>query len=416
LDSQMDCSAVITGAGLVSPLGNTLTAYCGALMAGECAIRCVEYQAPAGTTRRMVAPVDDIPLAGAISELETRHYSQIGLLAAFCAEAAMDEAGLDMDRVDVDRCGVIFGSGFMNLKDLEPVYQKFFAGDERNLSPLVIPINMASSPAGRIGMHYGFHGVTRTVSTACSSASSAMVDAWQRIASGECDVVIAGGADLVCCTSLVRSWERLRILCPETEDPIRACRPFDRARNGLALGDGAALFVIESQDHAIRRGASILARLRAGFENSDGFDLLKPSADGAARCVNGALARAAVEPGDVDLLFAHGTATQLNDRTEVQALGQVFGERLAEIPVCAIKGQVGHSMGASGAMSIAAALGSIANGFVYPVPGFEEPDDGIDLRISAEGLTDDSIRNVLINCFAFGGANACLVLSKGDVN
>ena len=405
---------VVTGVGLVSPLGQSYTAFCDALLAGEVAIRAAEFTAASGTTRRMVAPLESVPRAEYLSELDSRLYSDLGMVAAYCAETALRQAGVDLAGVDLDRCGVVFGSGFMNLHDLESVYAKFFAGQERRLSPLVIPINMANSPASRIGMQYGFRGVARTVSTACSSSSSAIADAWYQVRAGRSDLVIAGGADLVCCASLVRSWERLRILCPEVDANALACRPFDRDRNGLALGDGGALFVIENRAHAIDRGASILAELDGCFENSDAYDLLKPSQHGAVRCINGALQAASLGPNDIDLIHAHGTATSLNDATEYAALTEVFTSRLPEIHICAIKSLIGHTMGASGAMNLAAALGSINHGYVYPVPGFREPDDGASPRIISAGFACEPVSRVLINSFAFGGANVCMVVSTGN--
>ena len=407
----MKQDVVITGAGILSPLARDLDSYCNALLAGKVALRAARYEAPGGTTVRMVAPLDEIPVASWIPATETRFYSQLSLAAAWCAERAVDDAAIDPGSLDARRAGVVFGSGFINLYDLAPVYEKFFTGDERHLSPLVIPINMANCPPGRIGLHYGLRGVSRTVSTACASASSALAAAWRAISRGEQDCVIAGGADLVCCTTLVRSWERLRILCPVSDEPNMACRPFDRQRNGLALGDGGFLFVLESREHARRRGARVLARLSGAFENSDGYDMLKPSAEGARECMEAALASAGIGAEDVDMIQAHGTATALNDATEYRSLGSVFGQRLAEIPVCAIKSMIGHTMGASGAAALAASLGSLRHGHVYPVPGYVAADDGVEINVAAAGRHLERVRHVLINAFGFGGANACLVVS-----
>jgi len=402
---------VITGAGVLSPLARDLDRYCAALRAGEVALRAVRYEAPGGVTERMVAPLGDVPVASWIPATETRFYSELSLAATWCAEQAVNDAGIDAASLDPVRTGVVFGSGFINLYDLAPVYERFFTGDERHLSPLVIPINMANCPPGRIGLHYGLRGVSRTVSTACASASSALAAAWRAITAGEQDCVIAGGADLVCCTTLVRSWERLRILCPVTDNPVLACRPFDRQRNGLALGDGAFLFVLESREHAERRGARVLAKLSGAFENSDGYDMLKPSAEGARECIESALARASVDAADIDMIQAHGTATALNDATEYRSLAAVFGPRLADIPVCAIKSMIGHTMGASGAAALAATIGSLQHGHVYPIPGYSASDDGVTINVSAVGRRLDRVRHVLINAFGFGGANACLVAS-----
>jgi 3-oxoacyl-(acyl-carrier-protein) synthase len=226
--------------------------------------------------------------------------------------------------------------------------------------------------------------------------------------------MLAGGADLLCCVSLVRSWERLRILCPANSDPTMACRPFDRSRNGLSLGDGGALFVLEEREHARRRGATILAEVAGAFENADGFDMLKPAADGEVLCMQGALDEAGMTAADIDMVQAHGTATQLNDATEFSALRRVLGTRAEEVPVAAIKSMIGHTMGASGALSVAAAIGSLANGYVYPIPGFRTADDDVHINVSATGRLAENVTAVLVNAFGFGGANACLVIAAGD--
>lgn len=407
----MSSDVVITGAGVLSPLGHTLDRFCENLHAGRIALEAREYQAPGGVTRRMVAPLDEVPVVSDVRPLETRFYSQLSLAAVLCARRAIDDAALDTAALDSRRAGVVFGSGFINLYDLAPVYEKFFTGDERHLSPLVIPINMANCPAGRISLLHALRGESRTVSTACASASTALASAWRAIRDGSHDVVIAGGGDLVCCTTLVRSWERLRILSPPTEIPEHACRPFDRQRNGLALGDGTFLFVLESRSHAEKRGAVPLACLRGVFQNSDAFDMLKPSADGEVLCIEGALDAAGIESVDVDLVHAHGTATALNDATEYAALRRVFGARMAELPLCAVKAMIGHTMGASGGASLAAAIGSLRRRYVYPVPGFVEADDGVEVQVASHGRVAEQVRHVLINAFGFGGANACLVIS-----
>ncbi len=413
MEKRSSKRVVITGSGVLSPLGQDLGSYCRALQAGKVAVRAITYDAPGGTTTRMVAPLQDIPLAGHIAKTETRFYSKLSRVAAFCAENAMAEAKLAEGDFDGGRAGVLFGSGFINLYDLESVYEDFFTGDERHLSPLVIPINMASCPTGRLSVQYGFRGTTRTVSTACASSSTALADAYKLIARGDQDIMLAGGADLICCVSLVRSWERLRILCPANNDPAMACRPFDRSRNGLSLGDGGALFVLEEREHARRRGATILAEVAGAFENADGFDMLKPAADGEVLCMQGALNEAGMTAADIDMVQAHGTATQLNDATEFSALQRVFGSRVEEIPVAAIKSMIGHTMGASGALSVVAAIGSLANGYIYPIPGFRAADDDVHINVSATGRLADNVNAVLVNAFGFGGANACLVIAAG---
>jgi len=406
----------ITGVGLVSAYGVEAEEFWRGLYEGQSAIRRVRLSDHGGEWEQQLAPIGDIPVPGCVSRTEINFYRQLPLAALYCAERALADSALDPTTLDPARAGVIFGTGFGNLLDLESMYRAYFLEGRRAVSPLTIPMNMPSTAVGRIGMKFGLRGVNKSVSTACSSALTAVTESYRLVRDGLQDVVLAGGVDLTACPTIVTCWERMRVLAPLAEDPAMSCRPFDAGRNGLVLGEGGVMFVLEALESARARGTPVLAVLRGAFENADGFDLVKPSPQGEAECIRGALAEAGSAPGEIDMIQAHGTATRLNDESEHTSLLSVFGERLKDVPLCAIKAMIGHTMGASGAFGLLAAIGSLRHGYVYPVPNHREFDPGVDLRIRTRGERGDPCRNVLVNSFAFGGINNCLVVSRGDLH
>jgi 3-oxoacyl-[acyl-carrier-protein] synthase II len=204
----------------------------------------------------------------------------------------------------------------------------------------------------------------------------------------------------------------MRILSKEKENPALACRPFDRNRRGIVPGDGAAFFVLEEYEHAVQRGATLLGEVKGAFQNSDSFDLVKPDTKGETACIEAVIKAAGLQAKDIDMIYAHGTGTRLNDATEYKSLLAVFKERLKDIPVCALKAMIGHTMGASGPMSLAAAVGTLKSGNFYPIPNLVHLEEGLDLLISTEGKKISNVDNILINTFAFGGTNACLIISR----
>ncbi len=401
---------VITGCGVASPLGNNLADFCRHLHAGRFGIRPISRYDTTPYTTKVAAELDPIPQP---THLPTQRKlnNAISTVCLCCAEQAIDTAQLDLSTYNREQVGVILGSGFLNLYDLEASYETMFTVSPLKVSPLTVPVNMGSSPANRVGMAYGLQGIIKSVTTACSSGLTALLDSVRLIQHGEQQVMLTGGADLVTCESLMVAWERLRVPSKVT-DPTLACRPFDRARSGIVMGDGAAFFVLESLAHAQQRQAPILAEVRAISQTADSVDLVKPDAAGEVRCLQTVLAKAALSPTDIGLIHAHGTSTTLNDAVEYEALSTVFGAHLADIPLCAIKAMLGHTMGASGSLALAAALGTFQDGYIYPIPNLTQLDEGMRLRVSQTGQLDPTIDHILINTFAFGGINNCLIVSK----
>lgn len=401
---------VITGCGVASPLGRDWPSYCRALYAGQVGV--TELPDKLATSRtRLAARLHPLPEPLSLTPMQAKMSSNLTRLSLFCAEEAWAQASLGEAERLGERGGVIVGSGFLNLADLEPTYEDFFQS-QKPPPPSTIPLHMGNAPASRIAMVYGLHGVVKSVVTACSSGSSALLESARLIQDGRQDLMLAGGSELLVSRSLIMAWERLRVLSQEQSDPRLACRPFDRERSGIALGDGAAFFVLEERERALARGARILAEISGGHQNSDSLDLVKPDGASEARCMATALTDAGIGPQDIQLIHAHANGTRLNDETEYGAMAELFQDNLPHISICAIKALIGHTMGASGALAVAAGLGSLLEGLVYPVPNLAQLDPGMELQIARSGLKRPDIQHLLVNTFAFGGINVSLVLSR----
>lgn len=345
---------------------------------------------------------------------DQRNSSLITAVTLFAAQEAVRSSQLELESLDKTKCGSIVGSGFHNLYDLEQTYKDFYQNG-KNLPTMTIPKNMSSAPATRIAMHFRLRGIISSVSTACSSGFTAIRESFRLIQSGDQECIITGGSDLMVCQSLVRAWERLQVMSRQL-DPALSCQPFDQARRGIVLGDGSVCIVLENLENALARGAPILAEIKAIFQNSDSLDLVRPNAKGEIECMSNALNKAKLLPSEIDLIFPHATGTKVNDQIEHDALAGVFGDSLKDKPVCAIKSMIGHTMGASGPMSLAAALGSLSNGYVYPIPNLHHLEEGMELNFSTVGRIKKEVNNILINTFAFGGINVSLVLSRLSSN
>ncbi|MEM7132525.1 MAG: beta-ketoacyl-[acyl-carrier-protein] synthase family protein [Chloroflexota bacterium] len=404
---------VITGSGIASPLGNQVAAYCQNLYHGQYGIGPITTFDAAKQTTKLGASLDPIPIPGCLSPRERKTCSNLSMISIHCVEQAMKQAKLNMTEVDSDEAGVIVGSGNINIYDLNEPFRALLQ-DDRPMSPSTIPVNMPASTPSQIAIKYGLHGIVKCVSTACAAGFTAIADGARLIRNGEQRVMIAGGADLSICPLMVHGWERLRVLSGEQDDPSLVCRPFDKERRGIALGDGAAYVVLESYEDAVARGALILAELSGFFQNSDSLNLVKPDSTRQVRCINKALQQAGLEPAEIGMIYAHATATKLNDLVEYESLLEVFQERLKTIPLCGLKSMIGHTMGASGPMALIAALGTLQADYFYPIPNLTQLEEGMALRITTEGQILKGVEHILLNAFAFGGTNVSLVVSKTD--
>jgi nodulation protein E len=403
---------VVTGMGAVCALGPTLPQAWAASLAGRGGIAL--HTQPVSEHGPPSAP---FPLAlaadGWADAVDARLGRQVvgGLdpfagMALAAALEAVDAAGLGDHPVLSERTAVVFGHGQGGLVTLEASYERFFGLKSPRLHPATVPKVMLSAGVSAIAMALGVHGPVFATSSACASSAHAIAQGAALIADGEADVALVGGSEAIATPGSLRSWEAIRAMSTTT------CRPFSIDRDGMVLGEGGAALTLEALDHAQARGARIWGELLGSGMSSDAFHITQPSAAGAARAIRGACERAGVLDRDDLLISAHGTGTPLNDVSESQALGEVFGERATRLPVIATKSAHGHLIGGSAALQTVLGLTALAERIAPPVLNFTAPDPACPLDVVIGGPRPIAAEILLQNAFAFGGLNVCLVFGS----
>lgn len=395
---------VVTGLGAVTSIGTSVSDFWRNLLAGVCGIRPVSLFDASSYRTQTAAEVADIPDAF-LSAAEKRRMSRADRMGLVAAREAMTQAGLDASREDPTRIGVILGGGTSGLLDSEAVYEKWLQG--RPARPSKVLNHLPDAITDRVAQHFGLEGIKSTITTACSSAANAMGYAYDAIAGGLADVVVTGGSDVLARLTY-GGFNSLRSVDP---DP---CRPFDRERRGLSIGEAAGILVFEEEEFARRRGAPILADFLGYGVTSDAFHMTAPDPSGTAggRTIRAALESARVDPGAVDYVNAHGTATPQNDSAETAALKSALGGRASEIPVSSIKSMIGHCLCASGAIEAIATVMTVREGRIPPTIHYENPDPACDLDYVPNEAREQPVSIALSNSFAFGGNSSVVVIGR----
>ena len=336
-------------------------------------------------------------------------FSQFGLLAA---QEAMKSSGIVVGEEEGPRFGVVSGTGMAGVNTLESGYFSLYVNQATRLHPFTIPRMMHNAATSQICMEFGAQGPSFTTATACSSSGHAIGEAFHLIKYGRADMMLAGGCEAPITYGMIRSWESVRVLATGNGDPSRACRPFSADREGFVMGEGAAMFLLEDLEHAKKRGAKILAEISGYGLSSDAGHITQPSVVGPARAVRMALEEAGVAPDQVDYINAHGTGTRLNDATETQVIKTVFGEHARKLLISSTKSMHGHTMGATGAIELAATTMAAQRDLVPPTANYTLPDPECDLDYVPNQARERTVRVAVSNSFAFGGLNAVLLIRK----
>jgi len=402
----------VTGAGVVSPLGTTLEEFQRSLAAGRSGIRRL---APALSERSGVqvgATLDWNP-APFLKEAEAANLDRVSQFALAAAAQAIAASGLRMADLNRDRIGVSWGTGMGGAHTQETTYQQIYGADEWRVRPLTVVMSMSNAASSNIAVRHGLRGPFASYSTACSSSAMALGEAMRAIAAGRADAMIAGGSEALLTPGVLAAWQALRTLAPaDPADAAASCKPFDKRRAGLVLGEGAAAFVLEEESRARARGARIHGLLTGYGNTCDAVHMSRPDRDGQVRAMRDALAEAELPPDAIGYINAHGTATTVGDVVEAEAINTVFGPAAREVRVSSTKSLHGHLLGGSGALEFAAAL--LAFEGTLPPTGFlEQPDPACALRHVAR--TAERVappRAVMSNSFAFGGSNVVLVAAR----
>lgn len=397
---------MVTGMGAVTSIGTTVSEFWKNLLDGVCGIRPISLFDASAYRTQTAAEVTEIP-DGFLSPVEKRRMSRADRMGLAAAEEALSQAGIDPSAEDPGRIGVILGGGTSGLLDSEQVYEAWLHG--RRGRPSRVLNHLPDAITDRVAQRFGFEGIKSTITTACSSAANAMGYAYDAIVGGLADAVVTGGSDVLARLTY-GGFNSLRSVDP---DP---CRPFDRERRGLSIGEAAGLLVFEEEGRARRRGATILAEFRGYGVTSDAFHMTAPDPSGVAgaRTVRTALESARVDARDVDYVNAHGTATPQNDSAETAALKTALGERAREIPVSSIKSMIGHCLCASGAIEAIATVMTVREGRIPPTIHYEHPDPACDLDYVPNEAREQPVSVALSNSFAFGGNSSVVVIGRYD--
>jgi 3-oxoacyl-[acyl-carrier-protein] synthase II len=406
---------VVTGLGVVTPLGNDIGTFWRNILDGQCGVdRITAFDASAYDCQiaAQVREFDPAPAFPSPKEVRrTDRFAQFGIYAAY---QALLDSGLDLEKVNCDEIGVFIGSGIGGLYTVEEQHRILLAKGPNRLSPFMIPMLILNMASGLFSIHYKLRGPNLATCSACATSNHAIGEAWRTLKMGDAQVMFAGGSEATIVELGIGGFCAMRALSTRNGDPKHASRPFDRERDGFVMGEGAGVVVLEELEHAKARGARIYCELLGYGNTADANHLTAPApeGEGAARCMRMALRSAGLSPTDVSYINAHGTSTPQGDVAETQAIKAVFGDHARKVAVSSTKGATGHMLGAAGAVEMAVCAKAIQENVVPPTINYEHPDPECDLDYVPTTARSTSVNVIVNNSFGFGGHNACIVARK----
>jgi 3-oxoacyl-[acyl-carrier-protein] synthase II len=410
-----DRRVVVTGLGVVTPLGHDLETFWNKLISGQCGIdRITAFDAAAFDTQIAgeVRNFDPAPAFPSPKEIRrTDRYSQFGVYAAW---SALKDSGADLDKLNRDEIGVILGSGIGGLETTSAQIKILHERGPGRLSPFMIPMLISNMASGLFSMYQNLRGPNFATCSACATANNAIGEAWRTIKMGEAQMMFAGGAEAAIVPIGIGGFCAMKALSTRNDDPKTASRPFDKDRDGFVMGEGAGVIVLEELEHAKKRGAKIYCEI-AGYGNTaDAHHLTAPSpgGEGAARCMKMALRSGGLTIEDINYINAHGTSTPQGDVCETQAIKTIFGDRAKKVAVSSTKGATGHMLGAAGAVEMAVCALAIKHGVVPPTINYQVPDPECDLDYVPNTAREMPVNAIINNSFGFGGHNASIAAKK----
>ncbi len=405
---------VITGIGAITPLGLTWKESWTAMLEGQSAARRVTHFDPTGFPTQIAAMVKGFDPKRYMDFKDAKRLGRVTQFGWAATQEAVAHAELDMTREDPERVGIEIGSAFGALDILEEQSHTLRDHGPRRINPVVAPAVLISTTPCYVAIQLGIQGPVNSQVTACATGITSLGEAARRLQRGEVDVMIAGGSDAYTTPLIMAAFSRLGAMSTRNDEPERACRPFDRTRDGMVLGEGAVVMVMETLEHAQARGAPILAEFGGYGLTADAYNLAapEPSGRGATSAMTKALTESGLQPEDIHYICAHGTGTQLNDASETAAIKQALGEAAYQIPVSSVKSMVGHMMGAAGALAAAVLVQAINDGIVPPTINYQEPDPACDLDYVPNEARRIRVDAAMCNAFGFGGQNASLLLKR----
>ena len=409
---------VVTGVGLVTPLGTGTDLTWKNLIAGKSGIRRISYfDAEAkGMACTIAGEVPDFDAEKFINRKDARKMDQFIQFGVAASMMALEQSGLAIDESNAERVGVAVGAGIGGLVTIEKTMRAYEAGGARKISPFFIPQTIINMTSGWVSMMTGAKGPNVATVTACATGTHAIGDAFEIIARGDADAMIAGGTEACICELGVGGFSAARALSTRNDEPERASRPWDKDRDGFVMGEGAGVLVLESLESARARGAIILAEVIGYGMSGDAYHMTSPSpgGEGGGRCMKAAMNRAGINPEDVDYINAHGTSTPAGDVAETQGIKSVFGDHAKKLKVSSSKSMTGHLLGAAGGIEAAFSVLAVHNGIVPPTINLDNQDPECDLDYVPHEARQASIKVAISNSFGFGGTNASVIVRKFD--
>lgn len=405
---------VVTGLGIISPVGTGIESFWSSLTAGISGIGPVTRFDPAHFSTKIAGEVKDFEPTRYIDKKEARRMDRFTQFAVAATEMAVEDASLNFEDEDKDRIGVILGSGVGGIETMEEQARVLAEKGPGRISPVFVPMMIANMGAGQVAIRYCLRGPNSTSVSACASSSNAIGDAFKMLQYGRADVMITGGAEAAITPLAMAGFIQMKAMSTRNEEPEKASRPFDLERDGFVIGEGAAILILETLEHALKRGARIYAELAGYGSTCDAYHMTAPDPEGhgAANSMREALADAGIKPSEVDYINAHATATPLGDKAETLAIKSVFGGHAAKVAISSTKSMTGHLLGASGGLEAMVCVLAIQEGIIPPTINYEQPDPDCDLDYVPNTARKAEVDVALSNSFGFGGHNATLVFKK----
>ena len=401
---------VVTGLGALAPNGNSVDQFWANSIAGKSGIGPVSYFDTEGHRVTIAGELSDFDPESVLDSREVRKLDPFSIYAITAADEAVTMAGIDPDKLDLDRVGVTIGTGVGGIQTLEDQHTAIETRGPRRVSPLFVPKMIANIAGGHLSMRWGFRGPNQTVTSACASATDAIGMAMRLILAGDADVMIAGGTEASVTGLCIAGFANMKALSQSCTEPEKASRPFDADRDGFVLGEGSGILVIETEEHALERGAVILAELAGYGSTDDAFHITQPAPEGAGarEAMKRAIQDAGLKTTDIDYINAHGTSTPFNDRNETAAIRNLFGSHADSLKVSSTKSMTGHLLGAAGGIEAVITVKAIVHQLLPPTINYETPDPECTLDYVPNTAQEHTVNAALSNTFGFGGHNAVL--------
>lgn len=413
-DKRMRRRVVVTGTGIVSPLGNDVEEFWHHIKEGKSGIKPLEFEDYKDINTKMAGYIDDFEPERYLSKKEIKRFDIFAQYVYAAAMQALDEANLDMDHVNKDRIGIYIGSGIGGLNTLLENYDTLKNRGPKRVSPFLIPMMISNMGSGILSIKTGFRGPSFSPVSACATANHAIGEAYLNIANGYSDAILAGGAEAVITPLAFAGFNNMRAMSTANEEPEKASKPFDANRDGFVMSEGAGVLFLEEYEHAVKRGAEILGEIVGYGATTDAHHITDPDFNGAANAMQQAIDMAGINPEEVDYINAHATSTPAGDLSETKAIKKVFGEHAYQLKVSSTKSMTGHMFGAAGGAEAIVTLKAIKENIAPPTINLENPDPECDLDYVPNKAVETSIDIALSNGFGFGGHNAVLAFRKFD--